>query len=82
MDVEKHDKICDLYWDIRAKVQDGPEYARMAAMLEELNPQYEALLETLPTESRQLMERCILLRESMSSRMLEWGCEKILFPET
>ena len=82
MDVEKHDKICEAYWDIRARVQGDPEYARMAAMLEELNPQYEALLETLPTESRQLMERCILLRESMGSRMLEWACEKILFPET
>ena len=82
MDVEKHEKICDLYWDIRAKVQNDPEYARMQEELKNLEQQYATTLKKLPIKDRELMERYILLRESMGSRMLEWACEKILFPET
>ena len=80
MDVEKHDKICELFWDIRAGVQDDPEYARMEAALESLLPQYEALLQALPPESRQIIDRYILLRESMHSRTLEYACGQFLCP--
>ena len=76
MDVKNYDKVCQAYWDIRARVQDDGEYARMQEMLWDLEPQYAAALKKLPVKDRELVERYILLRESMSSRMLEWVCEK------
>lgn len=82
MDFSKHDKICDLYWDIRARVQHDPEYARIFAALEELMPQYEAILKTLDDETQAVIERYILIRESMNSRMLEWACKEMLLRET
>ena len=81
MDFNKHDKVCQAYWDIRARVQDDGEYARMQEMLKDLEPLYAAALKKLPVKDRELVERYILLRESMSSRMLEWVCQKILFSE-
>ena len=81
MDMKDHDKVCQAYWDIRARVQDDAEYARMREMLRDLEPQYAAALKKLPVKDRELVERYILLRESMSSRMLEWACEQILFSE-
>ena len=81
MDMKNHDKVCEAYWDIRARVQDDGEYARMQEMLKGLEPQYAAALKKLPVKDRELVERYILLRESMSSRMLEWACEQILFSE-
>ena len=76
MDTTNHDKVCQAYWDIRARVQDDGEYARMQAELKNLEPQYAAALKKLPVKDRELMERYILLRESMASRMLEWVCER------
>ena len=76
MDVKNHDKVCQAYWDIRARVQNDGEYARMQAELNTLEPQYAAALKKLPVKDRELVERYILLRESMSSRMLEWVCER------
>ena len=76
MDMTNHDKVCQAYWDIRAQVQNDGEYARMQAELNTLEPQYAAALKQLPDKDRELMERYILLRESMSSRMLEWVCER------
>ena len=81
MDMKNHDKVCQAYWDIRARVQDDGEYARMREMLKDLEPLYAATLKKLPVKDRELVERYILLRESMSSRMLEWACEQILFSE-
>ena len=80
MDMEKHDNICQMYWNIRERVQDDPEYARMRAALEALTPAYEAALNTLPQETQLLFERYILLRESMNSRILEYACEQLLRP--
>ena len=74
--MKDHDKVCQAYWDIRARVQDDGEYARMQAELNALEPQYAAALKKLPVKDRELVERYILLRESMSSRMLEWVCER------
>ena len=54
----------------------------MQEELKNLEQQYATTLKKLPIKDRELMERYILLRESMGSRMLEWACEKILFPET
>ena len=76
MDVKNYDKVCQAYWDIRARVQDDGEYARMQEMLRDLEPQYAAALKKLPVKDRELVERYILLRESMASRMLEWVCER------
>ena len=76
MDVKNYDKVCQAYWDIRARVQNDGEYARMQAALNTLEPQYAAALKKLPVKDRELVERYILLRESMSSRMLEWVCER------
>ena len=76
MDMKNHDKVCQAYWDIRARVQNDGEYARMQAALNTLEPQYAAALKKLPVKDRELVERYILLRESMSSRMLEWVCER------
>ncbi len=76
MDVKNHDKVCQAYWNIRAQVQNDAEYARMQAELNALEPQYAAALKKLPVKDRELVERYILLRESMSSRMLEWVCER------
>ena len=76
MDFNKHDKVCQAYWDIRAQVQNDGEYARMQAELKKLEPQYAAALKKLPVKDRELVERYILLRESMSSRMLDWVCER------
>ena len=83
MDINKHDKhdeICRAYWDIRDRVRQDPEYARMQEALEELTPMYEALLKKLPAMDRELLERYILLRESLNSRTLEWACGRFLFP--
>ena len=79
--MKNHDKVCQAYWDIRARVQDDGEYARMQEMLRDLEPQYAAALKKLPVKDRELVERYILLRESMSSRMLEWACEQKLVSE-
>ena len=38
MDTKNHDKVCQAYWDIRARVQDDGEYARMQAELNTLEP--------------------------------------------
>ena len=76
MDMKNHDKVCQAYWDIRAQVQNDGEYARMQEMLKDLEPLYAAALKKLPVKDRELVERYILLRESMSSRMLEWVCER------
>ena len=76
MDMKNHDKVCQAYWDIRAQVQNDGEYARMQELLKDLEPQYAAALKKLPVKDRELVERYILLRESMSSRMLEWVCER------
>ena len=76
MDVKNYDKVCQAYWDIRARVQNDGEYARMQVELNALEPLYAAALKKLPVKDRELMERYILLRESMASRMLEWVCER------
>ena len=80
MDIDKHDKICEAYWNIHDEIQTDPEYARMRSELEALTAQYDAVLKSLSVKNRELLERCILLRESMNSRMLEWACGKMLFP--
>lgn len=79
MDINKHDKICEVYWKIHGEVYKDPEYARMLEELEKLTPHYEAVLKTLPDEAQTVIERYILLRESMSSRMLECACGEMLF---
>ncbi len=81
MDENKHDQICTAYWDIYGRVLEDPEYALLLDRLEELKPQYEAVLGTLPIEAQEIIERVILVRESMASRMLECACKEMLFPE-
>ena len=36
----------------------------------------------LTREQRDLIDRIVVLRESMGRRMLECACEELLFPET
>ena len=77
----KYEKICRKYWDIRERVQREPEYARLQQDLEALTAQYEAALEKLPADDRELIERYILLRESMNSWTLEWACGNLRAPK-
>lgn len=78
MDANKHEKICEAYWGIRSRVREDPEYARLYAGLEALEPRYEAVLENLPIADREVIDCYIRFRESMASRLLEYACGELL----
>ena len=77
-----HEDFCKRYWDLRERVRSDPEYACMLEELQELEPLYESVLGGLTREQRDLIDRIVVLRESMGRRMLECACEELLFPET
>ena len=68
-----HDRLCQNYWDLREQVRYDPEYARLTQDLEALEPQYEAVLASLPEEDRLTIERYILIRENQNLRTLEYA---------
>ena len=69
--------LCQSYWDLMDRVRTDPEYARLNAMLQELEPRYEALLAALPEQDRSFLDRYITLRESMGRRTLEFACNTL-----
>ena len=77
MDESKHNRICEAYWDIWNRTQSDPEYARLRTDMEELERQYEAIVQTLPEPHREIIDHYITHRESMSRRMLEFACTTI-----
>ncbi len=75
-----HDLLCKTYWDLWERVQNDPEYARLRSELESMEPQYEAILASLPEPDRFTLDRYITLRETMNRRMLEYACGELVFP--
>ena len=69
------EQLCARYWAIRAAVESDPEYARLTAELDAMEPQWEAIASALSETDRAALERYILLRESRNLRMLEFACE-------
>ena len=68
----EHDELCRRYWDLRERVRSDAEYARLTRELEDMEPQYEAVLSTLPEKHRLTIERYLLLRENRNLRMAEY----------
>ena len=73
MNHNDHDRLYQNYWDLREQVRYDPEYARLTQDLEALEPQYEAVLASLPEEDRLTIERYILIRENQNLRTLEYA---------
>ena len=72
MNYTDYDRLCQDYWDLREQVVSDPEYASLTRALEELEPQYEAILAALSEEDRLILDRYIALRENRNLRMLEY----------
>lgn len=70
-------KVCKTYWDIRERCQRDPEYAALEEILAELEPQYQAVLGTLPPDAQALLDAYIRCRETMGRRMLEFACAEL-----
>ena len=73
MNYTEHDRLCQDYWDLREQVRSDPEYASLTRALEDMEPQYEAILLSLPEEDRLTLDRYISLRENRNLRMLEYA---------
>ena len=73
----KHNRLCKRYWKLWGRVQADPEYARLKEALEAMEPEYAAVLASLPEEAQSTLDRYITIRENMSRRMLEFACEKL-----
>ena len=69
----EHEELYRRYWDLRERVRSDPEYARLTRELEDMEPQYEAVLSTLPEKHRLTIERYLLLRENRNLRMAEYA---------
>ena len=73
MNYTEHDRLCQDYWNLREQVRTDPEYASLTRALEDIEPQYEAILLSLPEEDRLTLDRYISLRENRNLRMLEYA---------
>ena len=73
MNYTEHDRLCQNYWDLREQVRSDLEYASLTRALEDMEPQYEAVLLSLPEEDRLTLDRYISLRENRNLRMLEYA---------
>ena len=73
MNYTEHDRLCQNYWNLREQVRTDPEYASLTRALEDMEPQYEAILLSLPEEDRLTLDRYISLRENRNLRMLEYA---------
>jgi hypothetical protein len=71
------EQLCARYWAIREAVRSDPEYARLTAQLDALEPRWEQLLAPLSDDDRAVIEQFVLLRENRNLRMLEFACEQI-----
>ena len=70
------EQFCARYWGIREAVRSDPEYARLTAELDAMEPRWEAIAAALSETDRADVERYILLRENRNLRMLEFACEQ------
>ena len=77
MAFDEHEKFCARYWAIREAVRSDPEYARLTAQLDALEPRWEQLLAPLSDDDRAAVERYLLLRENRNLRMLEFACDRL-----
>ena len=73
MNYTDHDRLCQDYWDLREQVRSDPEYTSLTRALEDMEPQYEAILDSLSEEDRLTLDRYISLRENRNLRMLEYA---------
>ena len=73
MNYTDHDRLCQNYWDLREQVRTDPEYTSLTRALEDMEPQYEAILAALSAEDRLTLDRYISLRENRNLRMLEYA---------
>ena len=73
MNYPDHDRLCQDYWDLREQVRSDPEYASPTRALEDMEPQYKAILDSLSEEDRLTLDRYITLRENRNLRMLEYA---------
>ena len=73
MNYTDHDRLCQNYWDLREQVRTDPEYASLTRALEDMEPQYKAILDSLSEEDRLTLDRYISLRENRNLRMLEYA---------
>ena len=73
MNYTEHDRLCQDYWDLREQVRSDPEYASLTRALEDMEPQYKAILDSLSEEDRLTLDRYISLRENRNLRMLEYA---------
>ena len=68
----KHDRLCERYWKRWERVQGDPEYARLKEALEKMEPEYAAILASLPEEAQSTLDRYITIRENMGRRLAEF----------
>ena len=73
MNYTEHDRLCQNYWDLREQVRTDPEYVSLTRALEDMEPQYKAILDSLSEEDRLTLDRYISLRENRNLRMLEYA---------
>ena len=73
MNYTDHHRLCQNYWDLREQVRSDPEYASLTRALEDMEPQYKAILDSLSEEDRLTLDRYISLRENRNLRMLEYA---------
>ena len=73
MNYTDYDRLCQNYWDLREQVVSDPEYASLTRALEDMEPQYKAILDSLSEEDRLTLDRYISLRENRNLRMLEYA---------
>ena len=73
MNYTDYDRLHQNYWGLREQVRTDPEYASLTRALEDMEPQYEAILAALSEEDRLTLDRYISLRENRNLRMLEYA---------
>ena len=74
----KQKRLCKRYWKLWNRAQRDPEYVRLKEALEAMEPEYAAILATLPEEAQSTLDRYITLRENMGRRLVEFACEKLV----
>ena len=62
-------------WRIWEAGQSDPQYQTMLGQIRVLEKKYDAVLQILPPEQRDIVCDYVMLCEDMSWRMLEFACE-------
>ena len=71
MEQNRHSRV----WEIWEAGQSDPQYGEMLAQIRILEKKYDAVLQTLSSEQRNIVCDYVMLCEDMSWRMLEIACE-------